>query len=104
MTENLLVKILDEITSIKEDMQSLKSQLDENTNLINSIIQHQEDFDSKLASVSMEMDKTYGVITEHDEKLDLIITSQSKQEGTLATLALRSIELETELRNLKKEK
>lgn len=77
MSEQLLLKILDEISGIKEEVsgikeeiQIMKSQIDENTQLINSIIHRQVETDSKLDAVSMEVHKTYGVLTEHDEKLD----------------------------------
>ncbi len=86
----------------RQDIALLKSQIKENTALIRAIRDRQEETDAKLEALTMDVHKLNGFVTEHAGKLDHIVKSQERQDKILESLALRSLEQESELRELKR--
>lgn len=50
----------------------------------------------------MDVNKLHGVVTSHTELINTLVKSQERQEKILETLALRSLEQETDIRELKR--
>lgn len=85
-------KILQQILT---ELQSIKSQLDENTQITKTIRDRQEETDAKLENLSMDVHKIKGELLSLKE-------GQERQDKILESLAMRSLEQETELRDLKR--
>ncbi|WP_017754720.1 hypothetical protein [Calidifontibacillus oryziterrae] len=85
-------KILQQILT---ELQSIKSQLDENTQITKTIRDRQEETDAKLVNLSMDVHKIKGELLSLKE-------GQERQDKILESLAMRSLEQETELRDLKR--
>ncbi|EKN64573.1 hypothetical protein P9E76_06925 [Schinkia azotoformans] len=101
-TEQMFKELMNEIKGMKEDIkglkednQSIKSQLEENTQLTKAIHHRQEESDAKLENLSMDMHLMRGELSSLKE-------GQERQDKILESLALRSLEQETELRELKR--
>lgn len=76
--------------------------LDELKQIVLALRDRQEESDAKIEALSMDMNKLHGVVAGHSELLHSIVDTQKRQEKILETLALRSIEQETELREFKR--
>ena len=90
------------IGHIETEFQTVKSQLDENTQLTKAIFHRQEETDAQLDAISMDVHKLHGEMSGIKEAQDIIIHGQERQDKILESLALRSLEQETELRELKR--
>lgn len=84
-----------EVSVMKEDLIIVKSQLDENTQLTKAIHHRQEITDTKLENLSDDVHKLQGELSSLKE-------GQVRQDKILESLAMRSLEQETELRALKR--
>ena len=102
MSEQLLRKILEEIQSVKETQNLTQTQLTETNQIVRAIRDRQENTDAKLESISMDVNKIHGEIISIKETQQLLIQGQERQDKILESLALRSLEQETELRELKR--
>ena len=80
---------------IRDELAPIKSQMNENTQLIRTIIDRQEETDAKLEAMSMDVHKIHG-------ELQSLKDGQERQDKILESLALRSLEQETDLRDLKR--
>lgn len=89
------VQLNKRVGNIESDMKVIKSKLDENTQLIRSVRDRQEETDAKLESLSMDVYQLHGELSSLKE-------GQERQDKILESLALRSLEQETELRELKR--
>lgn len=85
----------DALQPIKEDIQSLKSGQLELNQLVRVIHDRQEETDARIESLSMDVHKVIGELTSLKQ-------GQERQDKILESLALRSLEQETELRDLKR--
>ncbi|SDZ53256.1 hypothetical protein SAMN05421736_11616 [Evansella caseinilytica] len=97
--QEALQPIQEKLNKMEAEQQSTRSQLDENTDIVKAIHDRQEETNATLEALSMDVHKLNGVVTEHNKKLDSIVNIQERQQRILETLALRSIEQETELRD-----
>lgn len=84
-----------EIQVVKKDLCQMKSQLHENTELTKAIHHRQEETDAKVKNLAMDVHKLRGELTSLKE-------GQARQDKILESLALRSLEQETDLRDLKR--
>ena len=84
-----------EIQVVKKDLCQMKSQLHENTELTKAIHYRQEEIDAKVENLAMDVHKLRGELTSLKE-------GQARQDKILESLALRSLEQETDLRDLKR--
>ena len=75
-------------------MQSLQSGQGELHQLVRAINDRQEETDARLESLSMDGHKVTGEVTS-------LRQGQERHEKALGTLALRSLEQETDIRELK---
>lgn len=88
MSEKILLQML-------EELKNIKTQTNENTQLIKAIHDRQDETDAKLEGLSINVHKLHG-------ELASIKEGQERQDKILESLALRSLEQETELRDLKR--
>lgn len=86
---------LDHINSRLNDLDHIKSQLNEHTQLFHAIRDRQEETDAKLDALSMTVNYIQGDLTSLKE-------GQERQDRILESLSLRSLEQETEIRELKR--
>lgn len=77
-----------------KEIKLLKIQLTEMNQLDRAIFDRQEETDAKLESLTYEVHNIYGEISS-------LKAGQERQNRILASLSLRSLEQETELRELK---
>ncbi|HHW37246.1 MAG TPA: hypothetical protein GXX18_08425 [Bacillales bacterium] len=84
-----------DVKALQEDNQSIKSQLDENTQLLKALHHRQDETDAKLENLTMDMHLMRGELSSLKE-------GQERQDKILESLAMRSLEQETELRELKR--
>lgn len=85
----------EDVFSLKEDVITILSQLDEHTQLLKALYHRQEKTDAKLESLTMDVHHMRG-------ELELLKEGQTRQDKILESLAMRSLEQETELRALKR--
>lgn len=90
-------KLKQEFQELKQEFQDVKTQLNENTQLAKAIRDRQEETDAKLESLTMDVHKIHG-------ELSSLKQGQDRQDKILEALAMRSLEQETELRDLKRVK
>lgn len=102
MSNDLLKQILNKLENIEAEQQnmklcqqSMKAQLDENTRLTRALYDRQEETDAKLTSLAEDMNFMKGEMT-------YLKQGQERHEKILESLAMRSLEQETELRELKR--
>lgn len=99
--QEALEPINQEIKEIKAEQQTMKAQLEEHTQLLKAIHHRQEETDAKLEALAMDVNKLHGLVADHDEKLNSIMAIQERQEKILERLALRSIEHEVNITELR---
>ncbi|WP_240375660.1 hypothetical protein [Bacillus piscicola] len=87
--------IKSEQTSMKDDITLIKVQLNENTDLTRAIRDRQEETNAKLEALSMDTHQLHGDIVS-------LKANESRQDKILESLAARSLEQETDLRDLKR--
>ncbi|MBY0223481.1 MULTISPECIES: hypothetical protein [Sporosarcina] len=88
MEITLLEQIADELTSIK-------SQLSENTQLTKAIFDRQDEKDAHVEARTLDVHKLHG-------ELASLKRGQERQDKILESLAMRSLEQETDLRDLRR--
>ena len=93
-----------DIQDIKNEQQVMKSQLNENTEMIRAIYDRQEETDARQEALTMDFHKLHGEVasikeeqTLHSEILKQLADGQTRQERILERLSLRSIEQEAKL-------
>lgn len=84
MSDSLLTKILNELTEIKADIKEIKTKTDNITFIKQAIL---------------ETNQRTVIIEGYTKAL---LSSQSKQDKLLETLAIRSLEHETDIREIKR--
>lgn len=87
---------------ILEKLELLESGQKKLNQIVQAIRDRQENSDAKLESVSMDVHKLHGEMTNIKETQQILIHGQERQDKILESLALRSLEQETELRELKR--
>lgn len=103
MADKILEQILDALKDMNSEQQKLNNQIsmiESKMSTIESMMATKDDIkriDSKLEAISAQ-------VVENTEQLHLLTLGQERQGKALETLALRSIEQETELRELKRVK
>ncbi|KEF40255.1 hypothetical protein M670_00277 [Schinkia azotoformans MEV2011] len=100
--EQMFEKLMTEIKDIKETQNLMQSQLKETNEIVHAIRDRQEETDAKLDSLSMDINKIHGVVTEHTEIIQKLVKSQERQEKILERLSLRSIEQEQDIAELRR--
>ena len=90
---------LDLILKKFEILESCQKELHQ---IVRAIRDRQENTDAKLESISMDINKIHGEIVSIKETQQILIQGQERQDKILESLALRSLEQETELRELKR--
>lgn len=90
-----LKPIREDTQLLKEDVVTIRSQLDEHTQLLKALYHRQEETDAKLESLAMDVHHIRG-------ELEFLKEGQTRQDKILESLAMRSLEQETELRALKR--
>ncbi|MGG5253695.1 hypothetical protein ACQYAD_09385 [Neobacillus sp. SM06] len=83
---------------ILNKLEMLESGQKELNQIVRAIRDRQENTDAKLESLSMDVHNIRGVITSIKETQQILIQGQERQDKILESLALRSLEQETELR------
>ncbi|GAA0407833.1 hypothetical protein [Paenibacillus motobuensis] len=86
-----------ELGSLKETQALMQSQLSETNAIVRAIRDRQEETDSKLDALSMDVHKLHGELTHLKE-------GQERHERILEKLSLRSIEQETDISALRRAK
>ncbi|SDZ31106.1 hypothetical protein SAMN05421736_109146 [Evansella caseinilytica] len=84
-----------DVQGLKDDVQTLKAGQDELNHMVRAIHDRQEETDAKLEALTMDTHKVRGELSSQKQ-------GQERQDKILASLALRSLEQETELRELKR--
>lgn len=92
----------DKLDLILEKLSLLESSVSENIEITKALRDRQDETDAKLDALSMDVNKLHGVVTSHTELINTLVKSQERQEKILETLALRSLEQETDIRELKR--
>ena len=92
---NEIQGVKEEVGGLKGELQNVKSQLDENTQLIKALYHRQEETDAKIENLSHDVHQIHQELTSFKE-------GQERQDKILESLAMRSLEQETELRELKR--
>ncbi|MFD2759975.1 hypothetical protein [Lentibacillus juripiscarius] len=111
--ENMLQQLMDEMKDIKvnmatkEDINYVKKdieQLDGSVNYIQGDIKqikgNIKQLEEKIDQNAEGIDRNFSQVALNSEKLHCLYKSSERQDKSLETLALRSIEHETKLRNL----
>ncbi len=89
-----LQPIKDDIRFLKGEIQTLKSGQNELQQLARAIYDRKEETDARLEALTMDVQHATGDITSLKQV-------QARQEKIIGTLSLRSLEQETDLRELK---
>lgn len=95
--EKKLDLIFNELQNINQRIQNIESGQKELNQMVRVIHDRQEETDAKLESLTLDVHKVHG-------ELSSLKQGQERQEKILETLALRSIEQESELREVKRAK
>lgn len=99
MSEKILQQILTEIKDMKSEMTSMKSQINENTEILKSIRDRQEETDALLENLSMDVHQMRGDLTSLTETVGLIneelkFTSHKTIENEKEIFKIRKTSLE----------
>ncbi|NWL89614.1 hypothetical protein DMN77_18870 [Paenibacillus sp. 79R4] len=86
---------------ILQKLESLESGQAELQQITSAIRDRQEETDAKLEALSMDVHQLHGVVVAIKENIDELNKSQQRQDKILETLAVRSLEQETDIRHLK---
>ena len=100
--DNELKEIKSEQQSMNETQSLMQTQQTETNQLVRVIIDRQDETDAKLEALTMDVHKIRGDVTEMKEDISSLKQGQERQDKILASLAMRSLEQETELRDLKR--
>lgn len=95
-------ELLSNQKTFESRQQTLESGQKEIHQIVTALRDRQDETDAKLESLTMNVHKIHGTVTGHTELINRIVKTQERQEKILETLALRSIEHETELREFKR--
>lgn len=85
----------DTLKLILEELKELRTGQKELREIVDAIRHRQEETDAKLDSLSMDVHKIHG-------ELSSIKSGQERHEKILVSLSMRSLEQETEIRDLQK--
>lgn len=89
------------LNQILEELQSLKSGQAELQEITRAIRDRQEGTDAKLEALSMDVHQLNGTAVSIKENLSELKKGQERQDKVLESLAVRSLEQETDIRRLK---
>jgi chromosome segregation ATPase len=84
-----------DIGNLKSDMQIVKLRQDESFQFIHAIRHNQELTNAKIEGLAMDVHSIHGVLT-------ALKDGQERQDRILESLAMRSLEQETDIRELKR--
>lgn len=84
----------------KQDLMQI--QLQETNQIVRAIRDRQDETDAKLDALSIDVHKLYGEDIAIKETQQKLIQGQERQDKILASLALHSLEQETDIRDLKR--
>ncbi|MDN3954367.1 hypothetical protein [Sporolactobacillus laevolacticus] len=115
MSEELLRSIVDKLDDLGKNLVEFKNESYKKFDLIDqkfvAIDQRLDQVDQKFERVDQKLNAITDQVVKNSEQLtllaenqNLLIASQQRQDKILETLALRSIEQETEIRHMKRVK
>ncbi|MDU0332572.1 hypothetical protein RW092_20585 [Paenibacillus sp. 3LSP] len=101
MSDQILNQILDKLNEMNSRIGSIESGQAELQHIIRAIRDRQEESDAKLEALSMDVHRLNGTVEAIKEDLSELKEGQQRQDKILESLAVRSLEQETDIRRLK---
>lgn len=95
--------IRSELDGIKTELQTIKSQLNENTALTKAVRDRQEESDAKFDSLAMDVHKLHGTVVSLKENTENISSEIADIRGELAYASHKSHRNEVEIFKLRRE-
>jgi len=101
MDEQILNRILEELKAINTRMGSLESGQAELQLITRAIRDRQDETDAKLEALAMDIHRLNGTVESIQADVSELKKGQQRQDKVLESLAVRSLEQETDIRRLK---
>lgn len=98
MSEKLLLDILSELKFMREELSSVKSQTEENTQLLQAVIHRQEESDAKIDNMAMDVHKLHGEVAAVKDQT----ATNTELKAPLDSVIARVADLETDIKIMKK--
>lgn len=99
MSDDLLRQIINKLDGLDKDLTGFREETNKKLNTITKqVVRNSE----QLTSLAKKVDKHSEQLTSLTKTQALLIAGQQKQDKILEALAMRSLEQETDIRDLKK--